>query len=554
MLFFSWLPNRMTNPRTKRSALRSRPARYRRVLEVLEDRALLAGLNVTTPFDVVDPHDGVLSLREAVLQANAEPGLDTINVPAGIIRVQHGELAITGDVSIQGAGAGDPGLTTTTFRQFGFSRVFHVYSGATVTISAASIDFGGAVQGGGIYNEGGNLTLADCWLRENQAEQGGAVYNAGGNLVVTGSSLMFNSAYAGTGRGFEEAVQPGMGGAIYNAGGSVFISGSTIDGNFAWGSDRYPSSSTDTTGIGGPGGDGINGMGGGIYNADGSLVISASSLSFNRAEGGTGGKGTDMSNFVGGPYGFYLFTGIGGQGGAGGDGMGGAIYHANGSLLIADSSITENQARGGIGGSGGDGIIGGDSGLSGAGLGGGLFLAGGAGTVTGSTLSGNLAVGATSEGNFALGAPRPGAGSDGGLGAGGGLYLLAGTLQIDSSTIADNHARGGDGGNGGNSFYTSGHTILDFQGPGGAGGDGLGGGAYVAGGTLTVTDSSFTDNEATSGLRSDRNPSGPDGNGIGGALYIAVGSLCLDQDTLDAFFGNLASTSYDDVFGPFVVT
>src|SRR5262249_38236323 len=70
MFFSSWLRNRMTNP-CANPAQGHRAARFRPGLEILEDRAVPAILNVTTALDVVDPNDGLLSLREAVLQANA---------------------------------------------------------------------------------------------------------------------------------------------------------------------------------------------------------------------------------------------------------------------------------------------------------------------------------------------------------------------------------------------------------------------------------------------------------------------------------------------------
>src|SRR5438067_12259611 len=95
MFFFSWLRNRTVNPRANRlAAARRRQARFRPGLEMLEDRAVPAMLDVTTPLDVLDPNDGLLSLREAVIQANASPGHDTIVLPAGTYMLS---LAGTGE-------------------------------------------------------------------------------------------------------------------------------------------------------------------------------------------------------------------------------------------------------------------------------------------------------------------------------------------------------------------------------------------------------------------------------------------------------------------------
>jgi hypothetical protein len=82
-------------------------------LEVLEDRLVPATFTMTTPLDVVDPNDGQLSLREAVTAANADPGPDTIVVPAGVYRLTipgvenanaAGDLDVDGTTLFLGAG------------------------------------------------------------------------------------------------------------------------------------------------------------------------------------------------------------------------------------------------------------------------------------------------------------------------------------------------------------------------------------------------------------------------------------------------------------------
>jgi CSLREA domain-containing protein len=72
--------------------------------------------DVTTFADVVNANDGVLSLREAVLAANASVGIaDTINLPAGTYTLTligagedgaaTGDLDVRDAVTIRGAGA-----------------------------------------------------------------------------------------------------------------------------------------------------------------------------------------------------------------------------------------------------------------------------------------------------------------------------------------------------------------------------------------------------------------------------------------------------------------
>src|SRR5881397_1355825 len=100
--------------RTSRIAIR-RHTRLR--AEALEDRTAPAIYNVTTTADVVNPNDGLLSLREAVLAANASVGVaDTINLPAATYALTltgaaeegaaTGDLDVWDDVTIQRSGIG----------------------------------------------------------------------------------------------------------------------------------------------------------------------------------------------------------------------------------------------------------------------------------------------------------------------------------------------------------------------------------------------------------------------------------------------------------------
>src|SRR5262245_21992857 len=58
-------------------------------LETLEDRSVPAVFTVSSLTDVVNPNDGVLTLREAIGQANSSAGADTITFGvAGTINVQ----------------------------------------------------------------------------------------------------------------------------------------------------------------------------------------------------------------------------------------------------------------------------------------------------------------------------------------------------------------------------------------------------------------------------------------------------------------------------------
>jgi CSLREA domain-containing protein len=85
-------------------------------LEGLEGRLVPATFVVTTFADVVNPNDGVLSLREAISKANALPGPDRIVLQAGVYKITivgednntnaRGDFDVSDSLTIAGAGAG----------------------------------------------------------------------------------------------------------------------------------------------------------------------------------------------------------------------------------------------------------------------------------------------------------------------------------------------------------------------------------------------------------------------------------------------------------------
>src|SRR5262245_38863767 len=130
MRLMSWSRNRHATivhvSRIFPKAVRSKPR-----LEALDDRTVPASLEVTTTLDVVDPSDGLLSLREAVLAANASQGASAIDVPPGIYVLTDGDLDLTSHVTVEGAGAGQ-----TVIDGAGVDRIFAVASdSAPVTIT-----------------------------------------------------------------------------------------------------------------------------------------------------------------------------------------------------------------------------------------------------------------------------------------------------------------------------------------------------------------------------------------------------------------------------------
>ena len=288
------------------------------------------------------------SLRQALANANDR---DTINFAVtGTIGLTSGELLVDKNVTISG-----PGTAILTVDGNLTSRVFHIGSGKTVSISGLTLTNGsaGSENGGGILNDHAILTMDSCILLNSGAfSRGGGIYNdgSGGSAALT----IFNSTVTLNGASY-------AGGGIYNDadnGGSatVTIMNSTIDRNTAAYND-IP--------FGG-------GEAGGVYNGVGTMTITNSSVNDNSA-------GLPGPNF---PTGF-----------------GGGISNY-GTLTITNSTINSNYCflfAGGVYNDGtltitnstvsGNGAVGQHDGQP-WGYGGGIV---GEVTLTNSTLSGNYA-------------------------------------------------------------------------------------------------------------------------------------------------------------------
>jgi hypothetical protein len=142
-------------PRGSRRAERAGRNRFRPMLDPMEDRTLLS-ITVTNPGD-----SGPGTLRQAIL--NASDG-DTINFApsltgarfAAIIGLTSGELTINKSLDIEGLGPNHLVISG-----LGTSRIFDVTTpGVKVTIAGLTITNSMAPLGGGILNQGGQLTVS----------------------------------------------------------------------------------------------------------------------------------------------------------------------------------------------------------------------------------------------------------------------------------------------------------------------------------------------------------------------------------------------------------
>lgn len=207
-------------------------------METLEQRRLLAAIEVTTGLDIVDSGDGLISLREAIDQANVDSEIDTITFRSDVTTVTltkttgddiannnvNGDLDLSnGEIIIQGNGRGDTVITAGGDTGLG-ERVFHVLGGAVVSIKDLTIQGGRDVLGAGISSAGnaaGMLTLENVLLTDNVSTgDGGAIaVSTESTTRVVGSTISGNSSSL-------------SGGAIASFG-MLSVESSTIAGNTA---------------------------------------------------------------------------------------------------------------------------------------------------------------------------------------------------------------------------------------------------------------------------------------------------------------------------------
>src|SRR5438270_1120640 len=156
-----------------------------------------------TTITVTNTNDsGPGSLRQALADANNG---DTINFAVtGTIGLTSDELLVTRSITISG-----PGAENLAVNGNAKSRVFHIVSGQTVTISGLTITNGHVSDsGGGIYNDHAVLTLNDCTISDNSATGniGGGIHNDGKD--VGHATLQINNCL----------ITNNSGGGIYNDG------------------------------------------------------------------------------------------------------------------------------------------------------------------------------------------------------------------------------------------------------------------------------------------------------------------------------------------------
>ncbi|MEM9659309.1 MAG: choice-of-anchor Q domain-containing protein, partial [Planctomycetota bacterium] len=295
---------------------------------------------------LIDENDGDytagdLSLREAIVLAEARPGADVITFAPALTAVgdatlelttstanllERSALTINSAITIEGP-TGENGLTIHRPNSAASFRLFHVADTGDLTVRNLTLSGGlaqggagqfrinlsggagggGAGMGGGIFNQGA-VTLERVTMKDNSAVGGHGAYTL--TNVINSRGGRGGGALGGGGGEFGKGVpgQPGVAGGVGGGGGG--------GGGFAG-----------QPGVGGAGGAG--GFGGG---------------------GGGGGAFFEGGGPLGAPGagGFGAGTAIATDGG-GGAGMGGAIFN-EGTLTVSNSTFGNNSAIGGEGG------------------------------------------------------------------------------------------------------------------------------------------------------------------------------------------------------------
>jgi hypothetical protein len=398
---------------------------------------------------------------------NAAADGDTIQL---LMTIPHTEvdIIISKDVTLEGVSMTESIVQAAPLPGSAPGRVFRVTGGVEVMMRDLTIRHGDTpLLGGGIYNDGGSVSLVNVSVTDNQAAgDGGGISNTG---MLTISSVQV------------EGNSGGDGGGVYN-GGTLHIEDANIVGNqareggglynagYAWITDSQVFSNQASNG-------GMQTGGGGIYNT-GDLALHASKIENNLAAVGP----------------FESTSG------------GGGIYHLQGNLTLSGTEVLNNAVNGP--GGGGLFVSGGSVDLSrslivlnGATVaGGGMNINGGSVMISRSTFLANQAVSGGGifhrDGTLVLYASTLNGNS---AEIGGGLNISFATADVTNSTISDNTASLHGGG-----VYVSGIpaevgfsnvTISDNTADQDADGDGQGGGVLAEpGGVVNLKNSLIAGN------------------------------------------------------------
>jgi hypothetical protein len=401
---------------------------------------------------------GAGSLRQAIIGAVSGDTIIFNSSLAGQTIVLSSTLVVDKNLVIDGSAL----VSQITISGADLTRVFYINAGVTVTLDSLIVAHGKSPfgdMGGGIFSAGA-LTVTNSTISENSAAYGGGIFNEGGAVTLLDSTLSSNTTYMD-------------GAGVYSQGGTVTVSNSTLSDNIATytaggvynaGGTVIVSNSTFSDNSGDPL---MSSYAGGIYNT-GTLTISDSTFANNSAEASGGaifhGSGTlTITN--------SMFSDNSAR-------VGGGIISA--ATLIIDNSIffgNSAERGGGIYNNGSSGML----------------------TVTDSAFSGNSALDGGGIFNYdtltVTNSTFAGNGASNYDSVGGAISNYASTTVMNS-TFFENFAYTGGGLHNWDALTVTNST---FSGNEAGWGGGIANSGYTTGGTLTVTNSTFSANGALHG-------------------------------------------------------
>ncbi|HMG33209.1 MAG TPA: choice-of-anchor Q domain-containing protein [Blastocatellia bacterium] len=486
-------------------------------------------LNVNSTADILNPPAGTVTLRSAIVAANADlsatPAIINLTVPGTynltLTNATQENAAASGDLDITTTlhtvtiiGGGTTGPNATIIDAAGLNigsshdRAFQIASGASAIFQDLVIRHGQAAD------DGSNGASTDP-TSQNTNRAGGGILNTGG--TVTLMNVIIDSCQAlGKGDNSINDHLDALGGGLASLmSGTVTVSDSTFTGNTAVGAAGNNINN----------GGGSNSKGGSIYFEGGTLNINGARIDNSAANGGNGGN-VDQNGML--------------NGGAGGIAQGGGVWVGGGTVTINNTTFENTTTHGGNSGTGGNG-----SEPAGEADGGGLYSLGNT-TLTNSTF--HLAGATGGNGGNAFGTSCVGAhlAGDGGAARGGAVLADGGTMIINTATFANNFAIGGNGGNGG---QTDGGLGCGMHGAGGL----AHGGAITNNNaaTLNIKHGTISANNAQAG-NTGVNQGGASkparlvAEGAGGGIRVGPAAVTL-ENTIIA--GNTAANGLGDTTG-----
>jgi len=259
---------------------------------------------------------GTLSIMHTTMAENsATGGGGAISNALGQVTIDRNSTLWSNNAHVGGAIYSDGG--DVTVEKSDLEKNTAIYGGAIMVTHGKMMVDQTTIQnntakkdGGGIYNELGQLHLVLATLSNNSAnEDGGGIASRGGTVLIDYSQLTSNSAVRFGGGIFDHLStmqiignsdlsynNADYGGGIFNWKGDLWLAGSGVTGNFA------------------------THQGGGIFNAHGTVTVGGSFVAFNQASEGAsiynGGTVSDVkvgaslfqmnipNNWIAGPGGY----------------------------------------------------------------------------------------------------------------------------------------------------------------------------------------------------------------------------------------------------------